>query len=221
MGKSWWKWEIWLRARLRRPYHLSHTHGDGGRGGEKRGWGTRWGRNPRSSTGQVAGGGAVCTSGRWREKRPERSAWRGQGCEAGWSRTLAKRAPSKPWRRRAALQSPALAELGRSAGSCPEFPLLLHRDGPACPKEARLRRLSLSSSGRHTHRILPVLPVVGVGTQRGRHLESVWRQRRLPSWERGPPQSRQALRLAPGPLTSYLCVLGALVRHDVTQGVFA
>lgn len=121
------------------------------------------------------------------------------------------RSPVPPGRRRrAALQPPAPCELGRSAGSVPAFPRPLASRGPACPKEAWLRRLSLSSSGERTHRILPVLPVVGVGTQRGRHLESVWRQRRLPSGERGPPQSRQAPRLAPGPLTSYLCVSGAL-----------
>lgn len=95
--------------------------------------------------------------------------WWGQGWATDW--TLAK--PLSPSRRKAAPLLPAPAKVGRSAGSFLEFPRPCHSPGAARSQKARLCCFLPSSSSGHTHRILPVLPVVGVGTQRGRHFESV------------------------------------------------
>lgn len=137
-----------------------------GRGGEGRGW--RAGQGPEVQHGPGRGRGR---SLHFRQEAGEKAGSnRVRGAGMGRVPDLGK-SPSLQTCGRAALQPPAPGEQGRGAGFSPEFPRSRRSPGPARPQEARFRRLVPSSSGRYTHRILPVLPVVGVGAQRGRHLE--------------------------------------------------
>lgn len=86
-------------------------------------------------------------------------------------------------RTRALLRLPRRARPQRGSGR--------YRRSPRHGFPSRPASLSQRPSSARTHRVLPVLPVVGVGTQRGRHIGSPEAAPASDSGDR-PPQSRQA-----------------------------
>lgn len=100
-----------------------------------------------------------------------------------WSRRVDSASPGTLLRRtRALLPLPRLARPQRGSGRCRRSPgySLPSRQASQPPRPPPAR----------THRVLPVLPVVGVGTQRSRHIGSPEAAPASDSGDR-PPQSRQ------------------------------
>lgn len=101
-----------------------------------------------------------------------------------WSRRVDGASPGTPVRRtRALLRLPRRARPQRGSGRS--------RRSPGHSLPSRRASPPPRPSPARTHRVLPVLPVVGVGTQRGRHIGSPEAAPASDSGDR-PPQSRQA-----------------------------
>lgn len=149
IGKSWWKREMWVRTRSRDPLGHHAGGGDGARVGIA-GSGTR---------GSARAGRERGRSLHFRQATREKLTNRETLGEPGREPCVSPLPPGH--RRAAAFQGSCTGRARPRRWPLPGTPWA--GTGPLGPGYS-------AALTQHTHRILPVLPVVGVGTQRGRHL---------------------------------------------------